>query len=86
MPVVVTLEANVRPESADDMNSMMKVALPDTRAFAGCQDIRSKYLGLEAINIEVRVCRTGTRGRVTIGTEYDAAVDIGRTVAGICLA
>ena len=39
MSVVVILEVNVRPESAEDMNTMMKEALPDTRAFAGCQDV-----------------------------------------------
>lgn len=39
MSVLVILEANVKPESADDLNTMMKEGLPDTRAFAGCQGI-----------------------------------------------
>ena len=39
MSVVVILEANVKPESANEMMTMMKEALPGTRAFAGCQDI-----------------------------------------------
>ncbi len=40
MSVVVVLEVNVKPESANDMNKAMKENFPDTRAFDGCEGIR----------------------------------------------
>ncbi len=39
MSIHVLLEVNVKPESADDMNALMKENLPDTRAFDGCEGI-----------------------------------------------
>ena len=39
MSVHVMLEINVKPESADDLNTLMKEILPDTRAYDGCEGI-----------------------------------------------
>ena len=39
MSVHVMLELNVKPESADDLNTLMKEILPDTRAYDGCEGI-----------------------------------------------
>ena len=39
MSVHVLLEVNVKPESVDDMNALMKEIMPDTRAYDGCEGI-----------------------------------------------
>ena len=40
MSVVVVLEVNVKPESANDMNQTMEENLPDSRAFDGCEGFK----------------------------------------------
>jgi len=39
MSTMVLLEIQVKPESVNDVKSMLKAILPDTRAYAGCQGI-----------------------------------------------
>jgi quinol monooxygenase YgiN len=39
MSVVVLLEIQVKPEAVNEVKSFLKQALPDTRAYAGCQGI-----------------------------------------------
>ena len=39
MSTVVLLEMQVKPESVNNVKSMLKELLPDTRAYAGCQGI-----------------------------------------------
>jgi quinol monooxygenase YgiN len=41
MSVLVLLELAVKPDRLDDMRSDMTAALPDTRAFAGCEEVRA---------------------------------------------
>jgi quinol monooxygenase YgiN len=36
---MVLLEIQVKPEAVNDVKSMLKAILPDTRAYAGCQGI-----------------------------------------------
>ncbi len=43
MSVMVTAEFKFKPEAADAMLEAMKAALPDTRAYEGCQDVKSYY-------------------------------------------
>jgi len=49
MAVLVLVEAKVKPESIDDMKSMLKQALPDTRAHDGCQGL-TVYSNLDDSN------------------------------------
>ena len=39
MSVIVLLEAHVKPEAIDELKSSLKVLLPETRAYDGCQGI-----------------------------------------------
>jgi quinol monooxygenase YgiN len=39
MSVMVLLEVQVKPEAVDEIKAAMKQALPDTRAFDGCQRV-----------------------------------------------
>ncbi len=39
MSVIVLFEAHVKPEAVDKMKSSLKVLLPETRAYDGCQGI-----------------------------------------------
>ena len=39
MAVLVLLEVKVKPESINDMKSLLKEVLPDTRAHDGCQGV-----------------------------------------------
>ena len=43
MTVMVTAEFKFKPEAADAMIEAMKSALPDTRAYDGCQSVKSYY-------------------------------------------
>ena len=43
MSVMVTAEFKFKPEAADAMIEAMKAALPDTRAYDGCQSVKSYY-------------------------------------------
>ena len=43
MSVMVTVEFNLKPEAAEGFLEMMKATLPDTRAFKGCQGVKSYY-------------------------------------------
>lgn len=43
MAVMVTVEFRFKPEAADAMIEAMKASLPDTRAYDGCQDVKSYY-------------------------------------------
>ena len=43
MSVMVTVEFNLKPESAEGFLEAMKATLPDTRGFKGCQDVKSYY-------------------------------------------
>ena len=43
MAVMVTVEMQFKPETAEKMLETMKAALVDTRAFAGCQELKSYY-------------------------------------------
>lgn len=36
---VVMLEIQIKPECVDEVKALLKEALPDTRAYAGCQGI-----------------------------------------------
>lgn len=36
---IVLLEANVKPECVDEVKAFLKEALPDTRAYDGCQGV-----------------------------------------------
>ena len=40
MAVLVLVEGKVKPEAMDDMMSLMKEILPDTRAYDGCQGVK----------------------------------------------
>ncbi len=39
MSTMVLIELSVKPESVDDMKTLMKELLPDTRAYDGCQSV-----------------------------------------------
>jgi len=39
MSVLVILELKLKPESVNTLKEMLPAILPDTRSFAGCQDI-----------------------------------------------
>ena len=39
MSTMVLIELAVKPESVDDMKTLMKELLPDTRAYDGCQSV-----------------------------------------------
>ena len=39
MSVVVLLEMQVKPEAVNEVKAQLKQILPDTRAYAGCQEI-----------------------------------------------
>lgn len=43
MAVMVSVEMKFKPESAEKMLETMKAALVDTRAFEGCQELKSYY-------------------------------------------
>ena len=43
MSVMVTVEFNLKPEAAEGFLETMKGTLPDTRAFKGCQDVKSYF-------------------------------------------
>ena len=43
MSVMVTVEFNLKPETAEGFLESMKATLPDTRGFKGCQDVKSYY-------------------------------------------
>jgi quinol monooxygenase YgiN len=39
MSTIVLLEMQVKPEAVDEMKAFLKKALPDTRAYDGCQGL-----------------------------------------------
>lgn len=39
MSTMVLIELSVKPESVDDMKTLMRELLPDTRAYDGCQSV-----------------------------------------------
>jgi quinol monooxygenase YgiN len=43
MTVMVTAEFKMKPESAETVIQTMKEILPDTRAYDGCQEVKSYY-------------------------------------------
>jgi quinol monooxygenase YgiN len=43
MTVMVTAEFKMKPEAAETVIQTMKEILPDTRAYDGCQEIKSYY-------------------------------------------
>ena len=43
MAVMVTVEIKFKPEAAEKMLETMKTALVDTRAYEGCQELKSYY-------------------------------------------
>ena len=43
MAVMVTVEIKFKPEAAEKMLETMKAALVDTRAYEGCQELKSYY-------------------------------------------
>jgi quinol monooxygenase YgiN len=43
MSVMVTVEFKFKPEAAEAMLAALKSSLPDTRAYAGCEEVKSYY-------------------------------------------
>ena len=43
MSIMVTVEFNLKPEAAEGFLDAMKTTLPDTRAYDGCQEVKSYY-------------------------------------------
>ncbi|MAI69288.1 MAG: antibiotic biosynthesis monooxygenase [Rhodobiaceae bacterium] len=43
MSVMVTVEFKLKPDAAEGFLEAMKSTLPDTRAFEGCQEVKTYY-------------------------------------------
>lgn len=43
MAVMISVEFKMKPEAAEAMLEGLKSSLPDTRAYEGCQDVKTYY-------------------------------------------